>query len=197
MTVLSERFDEVLRFASIIHRGQTRKGSAAPFITHPLAVCALVGEHGGDEEQMIAALLHDALEHEGTTREEIQRRFGDRVAAMVEACTDWVPGTELSWRQQKERYLAQLHAAGTDVRLIAVIDKLHNLASILADLRAVGPKVWRRFSADPQEVCWYFRTAVETLRAGWQHPLLEDLERAVTELERYARSHRASHAPPT
>ena len=146
---------------------------------------------------MIAALLHDALEHRGTTKEEIRRRFGARVAAMVETCTDWMPGAELSWRQQKERYLAQLKATGPDARLIATLDKLHNLQSILADLRTVGPGVWRRFSAGPDEVLWYFRAALDTLRAGWQHALLADLERAVTELEGYGRSHHGSRIAST
>lgn len=182
MGPLSETFDEALRFAAAIHRGHMRKGSAAPFITHPLAVCAIVGEHGGDEAQMIAALLHDAIEMDVTTREEISQRFGQRVADIVQRCTDWSPEPDLSWRQQKERYLEQLKGAKPEVRLVAVADKLHNVRSIIADLNTVGPKVWSRFRAHPAEVVWYFKSAADTLRDGWQHPLLDDLNNAINEL---------------
>lgn len=74
--MLTTRFDDALRYAHNLHRDQTRKGTAIPYISHLMAVSALVLEHGGDEDQAIAALLHDAPEDQGgkITLEEIRRR---------------------------------------------------------------------------------------------------------------------------
>ena len=182
---LSEQFGKALQFAASAHHLQTRKGSGAPFITHSLAVCALVGQYGGNEAQMIAALLHDVLERTDTcTRRELEQRFGKQVARIVAECTEPSAQRVRVWRERKQRLLDQLQAAGPDVRLVAAADKLSNARSILADLRTVGSGVWSRFSVGPDEVLWYFRAALDSLRDGWHHPLIEELERTVTEIER-------------
>ncbi len=183
MAVLSERFDRALMAASAAHRGQTRKGSQVPYLTHPLAVCAIVGEHGGDEDQLIAALLHDAVEDGGMSADAVREQFGARVAAIVAACTEPGEVPKLPWLERKTRYLAQLERASPEARLVAAADKLHNARAIAADLQRIGPTVWKRFSASPEAVRGYFRRAVEVLRGGWQHPILDDLECAVTLLE--------------
>ncbi len=185
MTVLSERFDRALVAASAAHRGQTRKGSQVPYLTHPLAVCAMVGEHGGNEDQLIAALLHDAVEDGGMSAEAVREQFGARVAAIVAACTEPQAVPKLPWTERKTRYLEQLAQAGPEARLVAAADKLHNARAIVTDLQRIGPAVWARFSANPDAVCGYFRRAVETLRGGWQHPILDELKRAVEALEAF------------
>lgn len=187
MPSLSKRFDEAFQFASEVHRDQTRKGTGVPYLTHLMAVAALVGEHGGDEEQMIAALLHDAMEDQGVTREELVRRFGARVAGIVEGCTDSTAQPKPPWRQRKEAYVAHLRQAGPETRLVSVADKVHNARSILSDLRTEGPTVWMRFTAGPQEVLWYYRALLEAFRVGWAHPLVDELERVVCEIERLQR----------
>ncbi len=77
-----DSFEEALTYAARLHRAQMRKGTNTPYVTHLLAVAAIVGENGGTEDEVIAALLHDAVEDQGgaATREEIRRRFGDNVA---------------------------------------------------------------------------------------------------------------------
>ena len=60
-----ERFEEALRYAARLHRAQMRKGTNIPYVTHLLAVAAIVGENGGTEDEVIAALLHDAVEDQG------------------------------------------------------------------------------------------------------------------------------------
>src|SRR5947209_18212527 len=134
------RFEEALAFAARLHASQTRKGGAVPYVAHLLAVAAIALEHGAGEDAAIAALLHDAVEDQGgaATREEIRRRFGDAVAAVVDGLTDSDspdPDRKLPWRQRKEAYIAHLPTASADVRLVAVADKLHNARTILAELR--------------------------------------------------------------
>lgn len=91
--MLTQRFDEAFRYAHQLHRTQTRKGTHIPYISHLMAVAALVVEHGGNEDQAVGALLHDAAEDQGgvATLEDIRKRFGDAVAEIVSDCTDSGP----------------------------------------------------------------------------------------------------------
>ncbi len=87
---LSTHFDEALLFATRLHAGQLRKGTNVPYVAHLLAVASIVLDYGGTETEAIAALLHDAVEDQGgpPTREEIRRRFGAEVTAIVDGCSD-------------------------------------------------------------------------------------------------------------
>jgi (p)ppGpp synthase/HD superfamily hydrolase len=98
--MLGERFDRALLLASELHRAQVRKESGVPYVAHLLAVCALALEHGADEDQAIAALLHDAVEDQGgmPTAERIGAAFGPRVRALVLALTDAAVVPKPPWR---------------------------------------------------------------------------------------------------
>src|ERR1039458_6716836 len=106
--LVSPRFALALQFANEIHSTQIRKGLGAPYISHLMAVCALVFEYGGDETQAIAALLHDSAEDCGgrPMLETVRVLFGDNVAKIVESCTDTFDDPKPDWRPRKEAYLA-------------------------------------------------------------------------------------------
>ncbi|RCK77982.1 MAG: GTP pyrophosphokinase [Candidatus Ozemobacter sibiricus] len=191
---LTGRFKEALAYAFDLHCHQIRKGSGVPYVAHLLAVAANVLDHGGDEEQAIAALLHDAVEDQGgrATAAAIRERFGERVAAIVAGCTDTELTPKPPWRQRKEAYLAHLAHAPADVLLVSASDKLHNARAILADLRQVGSQVWDRFSGGRDGTLWYYRALVTTYRAAFaaaapeRMGLIDDLEQVVAEIERRA-----------
>ena len=186
MITLSPRFEDALVFATRLHAAQTRKESGTPYIAHLLAVAALVLEYGGDEDLAIAALLHDAVEDQGgaPTREAIRARFGDRVTAIVDGCTDADTQPKPPWRARKEAYLAHLPQAAPEVRLVSAADKLHNARSILADYRQVGDDLWARFRGGQAGTLWYYRALVTAYRQAGSNPLVEELDRTVSELER-------------
>lgn len=170
-------------FATTEFRDIVRKGSAVPYVTHLFAVAALVGEYGGDEEQMAAALLHDWLEDvPGASEDELRTRFGPRVHRIVVALTDTTAHPKPPWRPRKEAHIARLVGAATDVRLVCAADKLHNVTSVLHDLDREGPRTLRRFSGGPDGLAWYFETLAETLADGWSHPLATRLLRATNAL---------------
>src|SRR3954468_6220979 len=104
--MLTKRFDDAFQYAHTLHQEQTRKGTAIPYVSHLLSVAALVIEHGGNEDQAIAALLHDAPEDQGgaKTLADIRVRFGDAVANIVSDCTDSWTEPKLDWRPRKEAY---------------------------------------------------------------------------------------------
>jgi len=165
--MLSERFDRALILASELHRTQTRKSSGTPYIAHLLATTALAIEHGADEDQAIAALLHDAVEDQGglPTLERIRVAFGERTAALVAALTDTTKTPKPPWRQRKVRYLAHLAHAPAEVLLISLCDKLHNARSIVEDHAVVGARLWERFSGGRDGTIWYYQALAEIFRA--------------------------------
>ena len=172
--------DDALTFVAEAFRTKTRKGTDIPYLTHLLAVMALVGEHGGSEEQMIAALLHDTLEDiEGITRDDLELRFGGPVTDMVVALSDTTEHPKPDWRTRKTRYLTGLAQEGSWVKLVSAADKLHNLQCLRRDLARHGETIWARFNAGREDQLWYYRSVVEALGHGWEDPLLDALRNEV------------------
>lgn len=185
VTVLGDDFAEAVRYASELHRDQIRKDTSIPYMAHLLGVASLVLDQGGDEDEAIAALLHDALEDQGdkTSEEEIRKRFGDKVARIVVACSDFIgAGEKPDWQTRKERYLAHLEEQPADVLRVSVADKLHNARSIVADLRVSGDSVWDRFTGDPKQQAWYYSSLVEVFGRRHDSALVEELGAVVAEL---------------
>jgi GTP pyrophosphokinase len=184
--LLSTRFEEALVFATRLHREQVRKGTTIPYISHLLGVASIVLEHGGNEDEAIAALLHDAIEDQGgaSTREEIRRRFGHTVVAIVDGCTDADVIPKPPWRMRKEAYIAHIAHATPSVRLVSAADKLHNARAILTDYRILGNALWRRFHGGKEGTLWYYRALVNAFRATGTTSLIEELDRVVSEIER-------------
>jgi (p)ppGpp synthase/HD superfamily hydrolase len=175
-------------FAADLHSAQTRKGSGAPYLSHLLAVAAIVMEHGGDEDEVIAALLHDAIEDQGgdVARQEVRRQFGERVTQIVDECTDTDVQPKPPWRQRKEDYLAHLPHASASARLVSAADKLHNSRSIVSDYRQLGDEVWQRFKGGRDGTLWYYRELVRTYRQAGTSPLVEELALVVEAMHQQA-----------
>ncbi len=193
---LGPRFDEAFRYAAEKHAAQTRKKTDVPYISHLMSVAALVLEAGGDEDQAIAALLHDVVEDCGgePVLEEVRQRFGERVANIVEGCTDAYTIPKPPWKQRKLDYLEVLRRADDDIRLVSAADKLHNVRTILADYRHEGDRVWDRFSGRKDGTLWYYRAVLDVLRRGRPNRLVDELHRVVTELETLATKGNAASA---
>lgn len=181
---LSARFDRALTVASDLHRQQVRKGSDIPYISHLLGVCSLVLEYGGDEDCAIVALLHDAIEDQGSaeTREKI-RDFGERVVGIVEACSETEQIPKPPWRERKEAYIAHIPNMSDEVALVSVADKVHNASSIIKDYRVVGEEIWERFKGKKEGTLWYYRALTDAFRQRKVTPIVEELTKVVEQLE--------------
>ncbi|MCW8088030.1 HD domain-containing protein [Sabulicella glaciei] len=185
-TLLSEASTLAFR----LHAEQHRKSTTIPYIAHLMAVSALVLEHGGDQEQAVAALLHDAIEDCGPEHEgEIAARFGPRVAAIVRACTDADTFPKPPWRARKEAYIAHLAKVEDDALLVSACDKLHNARAIVADLRALGPDMMERFTGGLEGTMWYYGALLEAFaaRLGAGHRLVADLAQEVQQMQALVR----------
>ena len=158
---LTPRYFEAVAYASGLHAGQIRKGTSIPYMSHLLGVSSLVIEALGDEDQAIAALLHDAAEDCGgePRLQEIEAMFGPRVALIVRGCSDSLvqdPKVKLPWRERKEEYIRHLQDVSPDVILVSCADKLHNARAIWTDIQRDGVETMERFNAPGSEIAWYY-----------------------------------------
>jgi (p)ppGpp synthase/HD superfamily hydrolase len=185
---LGPRFLRGFLFAAEKHAGQTRKASTIPYIAHLMGVASLVVEAGGDEDLAIAALLHDVVEDCGGAPmlKEVRRRFGARVANVVDGCTDAYTDPKPPWRERKETYIQHLKRADAGTHLVSAADKLNNVRSIVSDYRAVGESVWSRFNGGREGTLWYYRTLRDEFLRHKPNRITRELELAVNELESLA-----------
>lgn len=182
---LSDRFKDALWRATDLHSNQRRKGSGIPYIAHLLGVASLVLEYGGNEDEVIAALLHDAVEDQGgkETRQLIADVYGENVAQIVDGCTDADTLPKPPWRERKEAYIAHITSASASVLLVSACDKLYNARSILADYRTMGDEIWERFKGGKKDgTLWYYQALVTEFKKTGNHPVFDELDRTVHEL---------------
>jgi (p)ppGpp synthase/HD superfamily hydrolase len=185
----SKRFERALVYATRLHAKQFRKGTNRPYVGHLLAVASIVIQFGGDEDMAIAALLHDAVEDQGglSRLREIKKKFGKRVARIVDGCTDAYVEPKPPWLERKCEYLKKVAGEPADVQLVSAADKLGNARDILQDVRSEGPSVFERFNGKIEGTLWYYRSIVQEFRKAGHKDLVEELDRVVTALGLLAR----------
>lgn len=190
--MLTPRFSLALTTATDLHAGQLRKGTRVPYVAHLLGVTSIALVHGADEDEAIAALLHDAIEDApkalgaAGVRRLIDQQFGARVLEIVEGCTDADVTPKPAWLTRKLAYVTHAAKLPPSVVLVSASDKLHNSSAILTDFRAIGHDLWRRFNADAgmTGVLGYYRGLVTAYVATGHHPrLIAELDGVVTTLE--------------
>jgi (p)ppGpp synthase/HD superfamily hydrolase len=188
----SERLIQALGVAAQLHAAQRRKGSEIPYLSHLLGTCGIALDYGAQEDEAIAALLHDAIEDVQPTEDARAAvgAFGSEVLRIVEGCTDADTHPKPPWRERKEAYVAHVAELDAPILLVSAADKLHNSRSIVSDLRRFGPATWDRFTGGRDGSLWYYRALVTAFRANPAHPrqLVDELDRTVTEMETLARA---------
>lgn len=167
-TYLTERFQKAMAYAIDLHKDQPRKGTDITYICHPFGVASLVLEAGGDEDQAIAALLHDIPEDCGgePRLKEISEMFGSRVEKIVRGCSDSLvedPEEKAPWKERKEVHINHLNDADFDTLTVTAADKAHNARSIATDLQNQGPSLWDRFNANRDDIIWYYESVYAVL----------------------------------
>lgn len=176
-----ETLVRALQFALSHHGGQTRKGTAIPYVSHLLQVSGLVLEWGGDLAQAAAALLHDVVEDTAAELADVEAAFGADIAAIVADCTDTgpgeTPGSKRPWDERKRDYLARLRTLAPRSALVVACDKLHNTATLIADLERDGIATLARFNAPAQKQLWYMRGVAAALRGRVPDGLAGALQR--------------------
>lgn len=154
--------EKALRFSSVRHNGQFRKGSSIPYLSHPFSVAMLL-EHDHQPPSVVAAgLLHDVLEDTATDPNEILLYFGPEVTRLVLAVSE--PDKHLSWETRKKETIQRINTLQFDEIALLAADKLHNVRSIRSDLEVEGTAVWQRFARPLRDQSWYYHEILRALR---------------------------------
>jgi (p)ppGpp synthase/HD superfamily hydrolase len=196
---LSRQFEKALTYATRIHGGQLRKKTRIPYIAHIIGVAAIAMEYGANETEAIAALLHDAVEDCGGAKRlrDIERKFGKKVARIVDGCTDTDRRPKPPWLERKKAYVAHVRHAPMPTKLVSASDKLHNVRAILMDYRKEGERLWSRFNGGKQGALWYYRALVKAFTGQHIEPLVQELNRTLTQLEFLSNHGAQVKQPPT
>ncbi len=184
--LLSPRFTAALTYAAELHREQQRKVSGVPYVGHLLRVAGIVLEYGGDEDEAIAALLHDAVEDQGGSPvlEEIRRRFGEAVAKTVLGCSDTQTRPKPPWQERKQAHVEHVRTASPSVRMVVAADKLDNARSLLHEYRVRGESLWSFFHGGRSGTLWYYDAMLAGLKEAGVTKLVEELERTLAEMHK-------------
>ncbi len=182
--LLSQRFTSALAYAAELHAEQERKVSGSPYMAHLLRVAGIVLEYGGNEDEAIAALLHDAVEDQGgmPVLEEIRRRFGDAVAETVLGCSDTHVRPKPPWQERKQAHVDYVYGASPSVRLVVAADKLDNARSLVREYRVRGESLWNFFHGGRDGTLWYYDAMLAALKDAGVTALVDELERTLVEM---------------
>lgn len=181
------QFTKALQLAADLHQHQRRKDGETPYISHLLAVSAIVMRFGGDDDEIIAALLHDAVEDQGgaVTLGMIEAQFGKRVAHIVQSCSDTDQQPKPPWKERKTAYLAHLRTTDASSLMVSAADKLHNALDSIITHDEIGTQLWTLFNAPREDTCWYYHELMVIYRERMEsHPHLRPLlQQAVKTIE--------------
>lgn len=176
--------DGAIELAAKAHKKQKRKGTRQAYIIHPFAVGVLLAKAGCSEEIVAAGILHDVVEDARVQLDRIRRDFGERVASIVEQCTE--PDKRRSWEKRKRQALDTVKGAGLDVKFVTCADKLHNIRTLARDYSLLGERLWRRFRRGREDQRWYYDSMVEALQIKEGPPsyqkLYKEFKRKVREV---------------
>jgi (p)ppGpp synthase/HD superfamily hydrolase len=156
-----DTIDRAIEVAAVAHRDQVRKGTDLPYVSHVYAVGLMLAREGLPAEVIAAGILHDTVEDTNLTLDDIRRDFGERIAAIVEGCSE--PNRGATWEERKQHTIEHLRAAPWEVCAVAAADKLHNLRTVAREMEATGEAVWNRFKRGRAEQAWYYHGLVDSL----------------------------------
>ena len=165
---MMNKIEEAIIYATVMHQGKVRKLGGNPYILHPLEVAQILSTLTGDQDVITAGILHDIVEDTDGTLEEIEKRFGERVAFLVSSESerdDAGESREASWKRRKEESLKVLkNTDDQGVRMLWLADKLSNIRSLAGGYSEYGDKLWETFhQTDPEMQHWYYQTVAEQM----------------------------------
>ena len=175
-----ELIEKALRIAATAHKDQVRKDDQSPYIVHPIMVGRILEQYGFSESVVAAGLVHDVLEDSDISETTLHDELGAEVVAIVTAVSE---DTSLEWEDRKAAYVESVAAASEAIKAVSVADKIHNARSLLAGHARDGVAVWTVFNRGKEKKLWFERMLCDRLRESWQHPLLDEYDKLVTQLE--------------
>lgn len=184
----SYRVEQAIRAASVLHKGQVRRGQTPfPYVTHLYAVAFLVADYTDDEDVIVGALLHDTLEDTDYTPEELQNDFGGTVMELVLGVTEPVApnGEKVNWKDNKKRYLKQLSKAPKGSLMIAAADKIHNMRCVVEEYYDNHSQFLADFGGSLEERLFMYQEISNILNRNLESGILAEFNHVFKEYKNF------------
>ena len=172
--------EKAVRVCVAAHAGQTRKGDGLPYVIHPFMVALKLARHGFPETVIAAALTHDVLEETDVGEANLAKELGSEVLEIVKAVTN---DDSLPWEAKKQKYVETVRNSSEGAKAVAVADKIHNMESLMIAYAEQGPRLWKRFNRGREQKIWFENEVLAMLRQTWQHPLIDEYESLIHNVE--------------
>ena len=167
-------------FATEAHKGQTRKGTEIPYISHPFEVAQILTKAGCDHSLIIAGLLHDVLEDTDKTSVEIEKEFGSSILSLIQSNSE---DKSRSWEERKQHTIEYMTSeASFEELLLACADKLANLRSIKADYLEYGEALWSRFNRGKEQQSWYYSKLIDAFAPLHEYDMYWEISNLYTDI---------------
>jgi (p)ppGpp synthase/HD superfamily hydrolase len=179
--------ERAARIAVQAHKEQVRKSDGSPYVVHPFMCAYMLTPYGFPEEVVAAALVHDVLEDTPVTEDELRRELGDTVADIVRTVSedhsvDWRM-VENGWEKRKQAYVEAVRNGSESVKAVSIIDKIHNLQSLLDAYTKQGSALWSHFNRGKEAKLWFETSMLAMFRETWHHPLVDEYAALVARME--------------
>lgn len=182
--ILTPLIQQAINRASELHLHQMRRIGGLPFIVHPFSVGFILSHYTSNDQIIAAGLLHDVLEDvSGYTESDMTREFGPEVVRIVKEVTedknpdDSIETNRATWEKRKTNYLAHLKNDSFEGLMVCCADKIHNLQSMLQAYHDLGDVIWSRFNAPKDQLIWFHKEVMFTLKASLHNDILTEYER--------------------
>lgn len=145
------KIEQAIKAATVLHQDQLRKGAVQlPYITHLIAVMLILRDYTGDENTLVAALLHDTLEDTDYTSDELSDDFGKEVLLLVQTVTEPRENADkkVPWIERKKIYAKQLRKGPIEAVMIAAADKAHNFRTVVDEYYTDHNRFLQDFGTD-------------------------------------------------
>ena len=179
----SEVINNAVIFAARAHLDQKRKDpeSITPFIQHPVMVGLILQRAGFNDDVIAAGILHDVIEDTKYSKEEIEKFFNKNIAELVNNVSE--QDKSLPWVERKQNYLEHIKECPIEAKAISAADKIHNIRSIIKSINE-GTDIWSVFKRGKKVQIERFRKLLSILKETWKHPLIDELEQTIEDLEK-------------
>ncbi len=172
--------ERAAKIAALAHAGQVRKGDGSPYVAHPFMLALMLVRNGFSDTPVAAALVHDVLEDTDFGEEKLREALGDEITGIVKEVSE---DKSLVWEERKEKYIEAVRRGSVEAKAVSLVDKIHNLQSILAAHASLGPVVWERFNRGREKKVALEEQTLAMFKESWQHPLIEEYEELVKKLQ--------------
>ncbi|MFA6467168.1 MAG: HD domain-containing protein [Patescibacteria group bacterium] len=163
------------------HGQQKRKTDGSPYVIHPLMVAKKLARLDFSDAVIAAAMVHDVLEDTEVDEKILRQELGDEVVNIILPLSE---DKSLEWEERKKRYIEDVKNASVETKAVSIADKIHNLESLIAGHKNMGPVIWTKFNRGREQKINFEKAMLQAFKDSWDHPMIAEYDKLLREVEK-------------